>query len=89
MLAYFHVLAEKSYKPSSLYAFYSMLKATLRAHENTDIGTLNQVSAFLKAKSDGYKPIKAEVFTEEGFKKFIDEAENLAWLDVEVSQIFR
>lgn len=89
ILAYFHVLAEKNYKPTSLYAFHSMLKATLRAHENADIGNFHQVSAFLKVKSDGYKPIKAEVLTEEGVKKFIDEAEDLAWLDVKVSQIFR
>lgn len=87
ILAYFHVLVEKNYKPSSLWAYHSMLKATLRAHENTDIGTFSCVSAFLKTKSDGYKPVKAEVFNEEGVKKFIDEAEDIAWLDVKVSYI--
>lgn len=43
ILAYFHVLVEKKYKPSSLWSFHSMLKATLRANENTDIGTFSQV----------------------------------------------
>lgn len=43
ILTYFHVLVEKKYKPSSLWSFHSMLKATLRANENTDIGTFSQV----------------------------------------------
>lgn len=85
MMAYFHMLDTKKHKPTSLWAFHSMLKATLRAFDDIDIGTYAQVSAFLKVKSSGYKSIKAQVFTENNIKRFIDEADDLPWLDVKVS----
>lgn len=85
IMAYFHTLEEKKYKPTTLWALYSMLKATLRVKEDIDIGKYTQVIAFLKTKSSGFKSIKAEVFTEVGIKTFIDEAEGLHWLDVKVS----
>lgn len=87
VLAFFRSLELKKYKPTSLWAFYSMLKATIRAHENIDIGTFPAVSAFLKTKSNGYKPVKAEVFTEAGIKEFIDTSDDSSWLDVKVSKI--
>lgn len=85
IMAYFHMLEEKKYKPITLWSVYSMLKATLRAKEDIDIVKYTQVVAFLKRKSSGFKSIKAEVFTEAGVKKFIEEAEDLSWLDVKVS----
>lgn len=63
-----------------------MLKATLRSIENVEIADYKQVTAFLKAKSLGFKSKKAEVFTEEEMRKFIYEAEDLAWLDVKVGK---
>lgn len=84
ILAYFHMMAKKKYKPTSLWAYHRMLKATLRTHEDVDIGTFKQVSAFLKSKSVGYKSKKARVFTEDQIKTFIDDADNLSWLDVKV-----
>ncbi|KAG4065945.1 hypothetical protein HA402_010299 [Bradysia odoriphaga] len=65
-----------------------MLKATIRTHENIDIGTFPAVSAYLKSKSSGYNPVKAEVFTEAGIKTFIDTTEDSTWLDVKVICIF-
>lgn len=85
IMAYFHTLDEKKYKPTSLWAYHSMLKATLRVNDDVDIGTFHQVTAFLKGKSAGYKSVKAKVFDEHGIKNFIDRAEDLAWLDVKVS----
>jgi hypothetical protein len=86
LLAYFQQISdEKKYKPTSMWAFYSMLKATLRVHEDLDIGEYFQVKAFLKKKSSGYKSVRAEVFTEEQVRKFIMEADDSRWLDVKVS----
>lgn len=87
MLAYFGILDEKKYKPNSLWAFHSMLKSTLKAHENIDIGKFKQVTSFLRTKSSGYRPVKAKVFQEEHIQKFIDDADTSAWLDVKVSRI--
>lgn len=86
IMAYFHVLEDtKKYKPTSLWAFHSMLKCTLRAYENVDIGNFHQVTSYLKTKSSGYKCVKAKVFKEAEIQKFIEEADDLAWLDVKVS----
>lgn len=87
MLAYFKILSEK-YKPTSVWAFHSMLKSTIRANENIDIGPFFQVTAFLKTKSSGYKCVKAMVFEEGHIRKFINEADDLTWLDVKVSTIY-
>lgn len=83
--AYFHVLNEKKYKPTTLWALHSMLKATLRAHEDVEIGGYKQVTSFLKAKSSGFNSIKAEVFHGYEIRKFLEEAEDYTWLDVKVS----
>ncbi|KAJ6639008.1 hypothetical protein Bhyg_11747, partial [Pseudolycoriella hygida] len=89
VLAYFQELdAKKNYKPTSLWAFYSMLKSTLRTFEDLDIGQYFQVKAFLKQKSSGFKSVRANVFTEEEIRKFVMEADDRQWLDVKVSCIF-
>lgn len=85
IMTYFHTLEGNKYKPTSLWAFHSMLKATLRVNDNVDISAFHQVTAFLKGKSAGYKCVMAKVFNEEEIKHFIDHAEDLAWLDVKVS----
>lgn len=87
ILAYFHMMAKKKYKPTSLWAYHSMLKATIRTFEDVDIGRFKQVSAFLKSRSKGYKSVKARVFTEDQIKNFIDNADNLSWLDVKVKTV--
>lgn len=85
ILAYFHMLSStKKYKPTSLWAYHSMLKATLRTYEDIDIKKYGQVSAFLKSKSSGYRSVKARVFMEDNIKTFIDQADELSWLDIKV-----
>lgn len=84
LLAYFSELAQRN-KPSSLWAYYSMLKATLRINDDTNISPYSKLTTFLKIKSTGYKPASAKMFTKEEIDKFINEAPDEAWLDVKVS----
>lgn len=57
VLAYFSIMS-KTKAPSSLYAYYSMLKAIIKIKENIDIGTYHPLVSFLKQQSVGYHPIK-------------------------------
>lgn len=84
LMAYFYQLSKK-FKPSSLWAYYSMLKGTLKVKMGVDISSYNQLSAFLKQNGKGHKPKTSKVFTEEEMKRFIVEACDEAWLDVKVS----
>lgn len=83
-LKYFQELAKRS-KPSSLFANYSMLKATFRTNDDIDIGKYSKLLEFLKEKNSGYKPLRSKVFTDEEIEKFINEAPDDRWLDVKVS----
>lgn len=88
ILAYFHMLAtKKKYKPTSLWAYFSMLKATMRTYENVLIDKYKQVSAYLSTRSAGYKKKKAKVFSEDNIKTFIDQADEFSWLDVKVCSV--
>ncbi|KAG4065838.1 hypothetical protein HA402_012516 [Bradysia odoriphaga] len=87
LLAFFHEMAQK-HKPSTLWAYYSMLKTTIRANDNLDIGQYVQLSVFLKSKASGYLPVKAGVFSLADIHKFIDDAPDELWLDVKVVCIF-
>lgn len=87
LIKYFEELATKC-KPTSLFAIYSMLKATLRINDDINIGTYNKLLDFLKDKNAGYQPVRAKVFTEEEIEKFINEAPDDRWLDVKVSYHF-
>lgn len=62
LLKYFSVLSQKN-KPTTLWAYYSMIKATLRANDNIDITTWSKVLDFLKRNKAGYTPAKAKLFT--------------------------
>lgn len=68
ILAYIHELNKKKIKPTTMWAYFSMLKATLSVKDNVDIGEFHQVKAYLKKKSSGYKSVKASVFTEQGIR---------------------
>ncbi|KAJ6646735.1 hypothetical protein Bhyg_01949 [Pseudolycoriella hygida] len=87
VLRYFSELAEKS-KPSTLWTYYSMLKATLKLNDKVDIGAFYGLLRFLKTKSSGYEPVKAKMFTEEEIKRFITEVPDDKWLDLKVICIF-
>lgn len=76
-------------KASTLWARFSMLKATLKIFANFDISTYAKVTAFLERKSDGYVPKKAHVFTNEEIQNFLDSAPDVAWLHVKVTSLFQ
>lgn len=86
--AYFHKLAENK-RPTSLWAYHSMLKATIKVKENVDISAYHQLNAFLKRQIKGYVPVKAKVFTEAEIQRFIFQTDDSAWLDVKVRICFR
>lgn len=87
MIAYFLGLSKKS-KPSSLWAYYSMLKKTILIKHNIDLKTYAELISFLKKESKNYIPTRAKVFTPDEMKRFIQEADDLSWLDVKVVCIF-
>lgn len=84
LLEYFNEMSRK-YKPSSLWAYYSMLKSTIKMNCDVDIASYHRLSEFLKTKGAGYKPTKTKVFTEQELAKFISDAPDGEWLDRKVS----
>jgi len=84
MLAYFVDLAQK-FKPSSLWAHYSMVKAMLKLKESVDMKKYPKVKCFLANESRGYVSKKARVFSEEEIKKFLVEATDEQYLDMKVT----
>lgn len=83
LLAYFSELA-KIYKSSSLWSKYSMVKAVLSVRENIDASRFSKLIAFLKRKSDGYKPKKSKIFVKEELDRFILEAPDQEFLMMKV-----
>lgn len=84
LLAYFATLSE-TYKPSSLWSIYSMLKSTLNIKNDIDISTYPKLKAFLKRRSSGYKAKKAKILTADQINKFIVNAPNEEYLFLKVS----
>jgi len=75
LLAYFSTLStEKKNKPTTLWAYYSMLKSMIHLNEGVDISTYGKIIGFLKRKADGYQLVKAKTFTEEEMRKFVFKA---------------
>lgn len=87
LMKYFTEMGEKS-KPSTLGAYYSMLKATLRLNDNIDITPWTKILDYLKRKNAGYKPVRATCFTENELETFLNEAPDDQWLDVKVNNNF-
>lgn len=83
LLAYFVELSKKL-KPSSLWSIYSMLKSTLKFHDNIDIGKHLKLSAFLKRTSKGYKGKKSKVLSSDNVVKFLSEAPDDTYLVLKV-----
>lgn len=83
LLAYF---AEKSkkLKSSTLWAIYSMLKATLNVKENVDFKKFTKLVPYLKKLSVGNHPKKSKVLTREEVEQFIREADDETYLLVKV-----
>jgi hypothetical protein len=83
VLAFFEELSKK-YKCSSLWAFYSMLRATISMKQNVDISKFNHLIAFLKKQSVGHRPQKSRVLTKEEVSKFLKEAGDKEFLLIKV-----
>ncbi|KAG4076030.1 hypothetical protein HA402_014029 [Bradysia odoriphaga] len=86
LLAYFGSAAKK-YKPPTLWSMYSMLKKTLLCKHNVDLVKHCRLRAFLKMRSDGYQPKKANVFETEHLRKFFLEAPNDVYLQKKIVRL--
>lgn len=79
LMEYFEKLS-KQYKPGTLWAQYSMLKSTLRIHEQIDISPYRDLTAFIKKQAYGVVAQKSRTLTAEEFKRFLREAPNDQYL---------
>lgn len=82
-LAYFSEVS-CMYKTSTLWSTYSMLWTTIYLNKNVDISKFTNVIAFLKRKSDGYKPKESTVFSKQEVEKFMKEASDERCLLIKV-----
>lgn len=87
VLAYIAGLA-KTFKPSSLWTKFSMLRKSLQICENVDIYKFGKVVAFVKKQNIGYKPKKSKTLNDEQCRKFIMEAPDDQFLLSKVVLIF-
>ena len=67
------LLNEKKSKvaPNTLWGISSMLKSTLLAYHNVNLGEYTSLTSFLKQNAVGYKPKKAKIFLKEDMDKFL------------------
>ena len=68
------------FKPSSLWAIYSMLRSTIGVKHNINIANYRKLLAFLKRQSSGHKSEKSKTRTAAEVNKFIKETPNLVHL---------
>lgn len=87
MLAYFQDLSSKM-KPSSLWAFYSMLRSTINIKHNINIATYCKLIALLKRKSDGFKCKKSMVLTSKHINDFLEKAPDNEYLFMKVTYLY-
>ncbi|KAF2895724.1 hypothetical protein ILUMI_10448, partial [Ignelater luminosus] len=73
LLRYFSEMAGQL-KSSSLWAKYSMLKASLGVKDGVNIKKFSKLTAFLKWKSTGYRAQKSNTFSRDEIKKFLLQA---------------
>ena len=84
VLAYFAEQAGKL-KPSSLWCRYSMLRTLVSIRKEIDISRYHQVVAFLKRKSEGYRPKKSCIFCKEEIHQFLKEMNDKDFLLMKVN----
>lgn len=70
--------------PSTLWKIYSMFRSTTSIHNNIDISKYAKLKAFLKRKSDGFRPKKSKTLTRDEIKKFINDAPDDIYLATKV-----
>lgn len=83
---YFSYLKEeKKLMSSTLWSRWSMLKSTLSAYDDIDVGAFKKLKAYLKKLNKGYKPKKSKILYSEDLAKFCVEADNKIHLANKVS----
>lgn len=83
LLAYFSDLSKK-YSPSSMWSYYSMLKATLSAKQDVNISEYRKLTAFLKQKGRNHIPKKSKTLLQEEILKFLLDAPDEMYLMMKV-----
>lgn len=87
LMAYF-CKAAKTFKASTLWSGFSMLKNTILCNHNVNIGLYTRLIAFLNKKRIGFQSKKSNIFTAEEIKKFLMEAPDAEYLVIKVRQLF-
>lgn len=65
-----------TYKSSSLWTKYSMLRSTIKLFEGIDICTFPSIIPYLKSKGDGHRTTKSLTLSKDHVDKFLAEADN-------------
>ncbi|CAH0404081.1 unnamed protein product [Chilo suppressalis] len=73
LLTYFSEKAQ-TLKPSSVWAYYSMLKTTILAKNNINIVKYRKLTAFLRRNAKGFRSKKSKVLTTEDVYTFLEKA---------------
>jgi Glu-tRNA(Gln) amidotransferase subunit E-like FAD-binding protein len=82
LLAYFEQKS-RTFKGSTLWSIYSMLRATLNVIRKIEIKNYSSLIAFIKRKSVGQVSKKFSVFAKLEVEKFLKEADNREYLFVD------
>jgi hypothetical protein len=85
MLAYF-MQRSKLLKPSTMWSEYSKLRTTIYLNKKVDISKFNNLIAFLKRQSEGYRGKKSKVFTMDEVHAFLKEANDETYLMLKVQE---
>lgn len=86
MLEYFQELAEK-YKPSTMWATFSMLKTKILENDNVMIGNYENLLKFLRLKSAGFKSKESSYISPDVIKEFMTKAPDSLFLATKVNLI--
>ncbi|XP_061726264.1 uncharacterized protein LOC133531880 isoform X3 [Cydia pomonella] len=86
ILSYFEEMSAK-YKPSTLWAMYSMLKCGLKRNHDICMENYRRVVALLRNLNKGYVCKKLKALSIENIEKFIDEAPDDKYLATKVALI--
>ncbi|KAJ8935663.1 hypothetical protein NQ318_012825 [Aromia moschata] len=84
LLVYFEDIS-KTFKASTLWSQYSMLRTTINIEHNVDISTYPKLRSFLKRMSESYIPKKSKILTAEELQQFLNEAPDEMYLLIKVA----
>lgn len=83
-LVYFNELSKK-YCSSTLWAYFSMIKACVQVYDKQDLSSYNRLITLIKQNHKGYKAKKAKTFTTTEVAKFCHAAPDDKYLVTKVS----